>query len=682
MADPAPPPPGWFRMYPRLEPDVPAGSYVLQGDVTLPGPVEQLQAHVEVVSPRYVLPPEQILSTFPPAQGRGAYVTRLPQIVLRRRTLPWERPHAAGDPRPWLALVLLADGEGELRVDKDPGQCVTPGRTAPVPAETTRAAYVEVPEAVLQHVFPTQEEIGLLAHVRQVDLHDTELAMGDDDGWVAVVLCNRLPRPDTSYLAVLVSLEGQVDLLLPDAQVTSEPENDLLVTHVLDLRALAAAELGSQLSADALTLQQAPPAWGRHVTDAAAPLLRGPQAVRADVTAVRADVSAARQPDLHVAEAGWAATGAASVLSSAGTRVRSEMVQEFAFPATLALQQTYRFPALAYWRFTCEGDEDFESLARRLDIGLLGQVRAADQATAPPPGAPPDAAAELPGDPRTVLAVETGHIATEHITRRGEHVTAWFRGPLVPSPVTRVQADEQGHLPIAHHADQVRIVTPDGREDLSYAAGFEIGRLLALSQPSVVAALGRWRGEAYGAARTRLVGRPLLEGLAADRADRLLAADPIAPDTATAQARALGARLAAGLVDALGVDPAAVAPARPAADPGAPAGILAALLRGGDKALLAGLGLVASADHLDDPQRLTDSLVAAAPAVAAVPEPGSAEAVAALRGALETEVGGLLSGTGRFVRGGDVGGLRAGPGQADGDELDAILDRASEGSRP
>ena len=53
------PPPGTFRMYSRVEPDTPAGSYVLQGDVTLPGPVQQLQASVEVVSPRFVLPPDQ-----------------------------------------------------------------------------------------------------------------------------------------------------------------------------------------------------------------------------------------------------------------------------------------------------------------------------------------------------------------------------------------------------------------------------------------------------------------------------------------------------------------------------------------------------------------------------------------------------------------------------------------------
>ena len=45
--------------------------------------------------------------------------------------------------------------------------------------------------------------------MRAVDLDDTELAMGDDDGWLAVVLGNRLPQPGVRYLACLINLEGQ-----------------------------------------------------------------------------------------------------------------------------------------------------------------------------------------------------------------------------------------------------------------------------------------------------------------------------------------------------------------------------------------------------------------------------------------------------------------------------------------
>ena len=52
-----------------------------------------------------------------------------------------------------------------------------------------------------------------------------------------------------------------------------------------------------------------------------------------------------------------------------------------------------------------------------------------------------------------------------------------------------------------HAADQARRVGPDGREDLSLAAAFEIGRLLAVSQPAVVAGLLGWRQDGYAPAR-------------------------------------------------------------------------------------------------------------------------------------------------------------------------------------
>ncbi len=137
-----------------------------------------------------------------------------------------------------------------------------------------------------------------------------------------------------------------------------------------------------------------------------------------------------------------------------------------------------------------------------LDSGLLG--------TQPPP---PD-----PNYPRTPVrtdglapleVVETGHVGIDQRTRRGDSVRAWYRGPLLPHPADTTSP----RLPLAHAADQLRAVVPDRREDLSLAAAFEIGRLLALSQPSMVAALLRWRQDHYLQARGGAVWGGIIAGL-------------------------------------------------------------------------------------------------------------------------------------------------------------------------
>ena len=89
-------------------------------------------------------------------------------------------------------------------------------------------------------------------------------------------------------------------------------------------------------------------------------------------------------------------------------------------------------------------------------------------------------------------------VGTPVRTRHGDEVRAWYRGPFVPHPT----ADPpEGRLALAHASDQLRIVVPDGREDLSLSSAFEIGRLLALARPSMVAALLRWRQSHYEVAR-------------------------------------------------------------------------------------------------------------------------------------------------------------------------------------
>jgi hypothetical protein len=103
---------GHFRLYSRVTPALKAGLYrfTAHQDLAADGPdgalaaaalpVEDLGLHVDVTSPRYVLPPDQVLSTYPPAGTRGAYGARLPQVVskARRTSSPVCRRRSASRP--------------------------------------------------------------------------------------------------------------------------------------------------------------------------------------------------------------------------------------------------------------------------------------------------------------------------------------------------------------------------------------------------------------------------------------------------------------------------------------------------------------------------------------------------------------------------------------------------------
>jgi hypothetical protein len=519
---------GKFVLHSRAVPPLTAGDYIFRGTQTISGggsrPTEPHRANIRVTSPRFKLPPDQLLSAFPPANSEGAYESRLPQIVLKRRTLPWERAADPTDPTiPWLVLVVIAEGEGEISSEASIAECVTPGVTLSGPNDVAKGLYLSVPQTTVTKVFPTKQDLPLLAHVREVDLEDTELANGDDDGFLAVVMANRLPQFDrvgckpVRYTACLINLEGQLNALPPP----STPQLDFFaLATVFDIRDyyVPISPDGDGGSPDIAVM-------GAHVAGAvssttfrttASPSANAPAATptaTVKAPAARSAKSASPRPG---AAGEWSASVKAIedvALTASSERasfaVRDAMKAGFRLPIEgIALEKVYRFPVLAHWSFTCDGAGSFESLMRGIDVGLLGTLPGPGVTKARPPCAPtplagpPDAPSPRP-DPEVA---ETGHVGLAHTTRTGDDVRAWYRGPFVPSPTLR-EVSAAPKPVLAHASDQLRSVVPDGREDLSLAVAFEIGRLLALSRPAFVNALMAWRREQFGAERARRLAR-------------------------------------------------------------------------------------------------------------------------------------------------------------------------------
>jgi hypothetical protein len=655
---------GHFILHSNVMPPVTAGRYELVTEhLGVPFEVEPEHTHVQVAAPRYTMPTDQILSSFPPANAEGAFGDRLPQIVLKRRTLPWER-NPAGQVQPsetpWLALVVVAEGEAELSTAAAVRDCVTAGTPLLDAADqdVEQGLYLAVTDTVVKKIFPCKDDLPLLAHVREVDVNDTELANGDDDGWLAVVLANRLPVFDAAngkavrYMACLVNVEGQL-AALPTPQ---PPVASFEFALAQDWRVLAAVDPRGgpdvHVMGNALQGQLVLPAAGplaQRPPGAAAPFLQKGAVAAQPVVTIDGAAKMAQTP----VAAGWTSATkqvtAVALDPDAKRLVRDTMAQGFRLPIeAFAREPVLRFPVLAHWSFTTSEGATFETLLQDIDVGLLGSV------AAPPPNTPAaDARPEV---------VQTGHIGLGHRTRRGDAARAWYRGPCVPFPTARDASAKDEPLALAHSADQLRRVIPDGREDLSLAAAFEIGRLLALSQLSVVSALLRFRAEQFGAGRVREVLAQLL---------------PFALPALNDGRVDMGRFVALQVLDVLAKNTGRmIGPARPVADPGRPLRVEGDL----DEVIASGLGFDLAALR----ERAGSVGVLAALEEASVPlafpegrAPPEKLVVPALKAALQGELERTLRVAAPALRSAPVRGARAAAPAPDA--LDALIAAASPG---
>jgi hypothetical protein len=134
----------------------------------------------------------EVIAAHPVDKSSGGFADDLPFVVLRRRTMPWERAGFGQSGMPWLSVVVTRDSEAAL-------------------SSTGTLRCTDV--ATQTRVLARPAEVRLLAHLREVNVADTVLAGGDDDGWQAVVVANRLPRAAGAWRATLVALDGRTDLL-------------------------------------------------------------------------------------------------------------------------------------------------------------------------------------------------------------------------------------------------------------------------------------------------------------------------------------------------------------------------------------------------------------------------------------------------------------------------------------
>jgi hypothetical protein len=150
----------------------------------------------------------------------------------------------------------------------------------------------------------------------------------------------------------------------------------------------------------------------------------------------------------------------------------------YTLPKSASADQSIRVVVLGGWEFTASKmPGSFRQLM--IDVETKGGVKLLQA-----PGDPNDAVNEIAKE-----AMEIGYVALKNELRIGEKSTSWYRGPCVPAPTKQVT----DYAPY-HYSDHAIQYDPEtGIFDLSYAAAWQVGRLLALSDGAFSQSLSSWR---------------------------------------------------------------------------------------------------------------------------------------------------------------------------------------------
>jgi len=453
---PSQPPKGNMVLWDHIFPPLLDGSYrwrtetdvsyqIAQTDQSQP-PVNETQdlpeaqGYFNVEGPRFSLDASQIATVFPPKNGHGGFHTSLPHVVIFKRTLPWER---SLDPK-----EVLWKGQAPPAWNANvPWMALLLFEETECTIQQQVAIGDALPAAVVQELAPPQ---GLLVDAVSAD--------------------------STLVSSILPSLE-ELSLLAHVRQVNVE-DRELNIAGgdgwFSVVMANRVPEEGKKYVACLVSLEERWDVVAQQPPAAANPIHRLPVdplplPVRKNA-AIAAPGPISRMPtaDLPISSAVASQTLLRSTIGSTISKFGN--ISVVGDPGRLRFHFQTTFILLYSWNFECTQAGTFQELMQGLDNQMFGNPNTQDKPQ----------------------LTDTGHLLMPVVDRAGETEMTFYRGPLVPFQLTR---DPLGPY---HSADQCRRGSIEtGGEDISYAAAFECGRLLASADGRLAQDIMRWRREGY-----------------------------------------------------------------------------------------------------------------------------------------------------------------------------------------
>lgn len=491
-----------------------------------------------VLGDRFALTPNQVHSVFPPANGLGEYGGVLPHIILKRSTLPWERDaQENNETPPWLALLVFDPEELEVMAEDAPAppqarleaqtgysqevkDLMTGGFTAKAgfsaaqkgwggigletgQMEDDRVSVIFVKKKNLIPLLPTLDDLTQLAHVRRGT---------DDQGKLleeerAVILGKRLPQPGGESVVHLVSLENRYS---KDGNFNFHQAGDEEVVPLISLYSWSFASISRKHTFRGLLL---------HLNQKS--VFRVPDSTDLDLDMSRQHVMTSKLR-AQFAQVGYPLSEDGATQNTDRSRreiilndyhflignsgkvydqggyflFQMETITGNAAPEAIIAAiraKDYTIPlntvidelpaAQTHWwledtgtgrnYFVRHEGGNIEALQLELDHAPVLRL--------------PET-----GNPVADRFLHQGYVPMPHYPRQGGKTVSWYRGPLTTSEKRTATLDR--NIFAVNTSDELVLYHTDvGLFDVTYAAAWELGRLLALRSKRFSVGLHRWR---------------------------------------------------------------------------------------------------------------------------------------------------------------------------------------------
>lgn len=184
--------------------------------------------------------------------------------------------------------------------------------------------------------------------------------------------------------------------------------------------------------------------------------------------------------------------------------VSLEGFQDYLYPAEVPEKYTaVRLAVLSSWSFWDTGGDNLQQRLEALVVGPLNRLGRGYFGDWRPDQPTPTPSCPHPFGSYTEYAFTMGFTALRHATRIGEKTVSWYRGPLRPF-FTPHDLENAVH----RSADAALRYDPlSGMFDVSYAAAWQLGRLLALQSKPFALAWYQRRNKVRGELDTQRIRR-------------------------------------------------------------------------------------------------------------------------------------------------------------------------------